>query len=347
MNVTAKKSIDERTEQEPQIRLLVEFCDAEALGVTSGPDGANLTDSLLFCLGLTSTVALRDDEVVLVITGDFVESVNARLPEGTPQDTYDRTRGAGTVGGKTMVVGNEVHVLLDAWTFYDADVIETRGGDAETVAALRDHAEQRGRLAQRTAAHEARHVAMEQAGEDEVDLDGLTWSQKNFVSAAHQLISEYRAELGVPLSLREDSEATLTPDSLATLRNDLRRIVAVEYQQHRVVSKLALDVMQQSLHLWKVLAYLAAARRVFGIPLGEPVLHHPADSEDWQLMVDAHWTDFERLLSDIPEGGVRVDMGELDKRTTALADLLPQWLRTFGFAWTTDQFIIESWHLVD
>ena len=332
MSVADKETTAAEPDKEPQIRLAVDFCDAEALGVRAGADGATLTDSLLFCLGVTSALALRDSEVVLVITGDFVESVKARLPEGPYRDSYDRTRGAGTVGGKTLVVSDEVHVLLDAWMFYDA---------------LRDHAEDRGRLARRTASHEACHVAMEQSGEDEVVLDELTWDRQNFVSVAHQVISEYRAELGVPVDLREDYEISLAPDSLAVLRDDLRRIAAVEYQQHRDVDKLAYDVTQQSHHLWKVLAYLAASRRVFGVPLGEPVPYHPADAENWELMVEAHWTTFEKLLSGIPEGGVRIEEGELDEKRTVLADLLFEWLRTFGFAWTTDQFLIESWHLVD
>lgn len=347
MSVADKESTAAKQDKEPQIRLAVDFCDPETLGVRAGADGAILTDSLLFCLGVTSALALRDGEVVLVVTGDFVESVKARLPEGPYRDSYDRTRGAGTVGGKTLVVGDEVHVLLDAWMFYEADVIEARGGDADTVAALRDHAEDRGRLARRTASHEARHVAMEQSSEDEVVLDELTWDRQNFLSVAHQVISEYRAELGVPLDLREEYELGLTQGSLAALRDDLRRIATVEYQQHRDVGKLAYDVTQQSHHLWKVLAYLAAARRVFGVPLGEPVPYHPADAENWELMVEAHWATFEKLLNGIPEGGVRIEEGELDEKRTSLADLLFEWLRTFGFAWSTDQFLIESWHLVD
>lgn len=284
----------------PQIRLVTEYCSPESLGFVPGTD--RLPETLLDCLATLSVLALRDEKVVLVVSGQFVDSVKARLPESPYRDLYGTTRGAGIVGGKTLVVDDEVHVVMDAWTFYDPHVLASLGADPEIVDALRETTEYRGRLARRTAHHEAQHVAMEQSGEDSIDLEGLSWDRQSLLSLAHQVISEYRAELGVPVVLREQHQTDFPLDSLAALRADLRQIVLVDYQQHRDAAKLAYDVAQESHHLWKALAYVAAARRVFGFPIGGPAPDDVAAAEDWDLMAQPHWATLEALLSEIPMG---------------------------------------------
>lgn len=298
------------------------------------------------CRAVLASHALDPDEVTFVIAGDFVESVKARLPEGPYRDTYDETRGAGTVGGKTLRVGDQIHVIFHAWLFLDPDAVEAEGWDADAVSQLRESADARAKQVRRTIVHEAQHVAIAQAGEADLALDGLSWQRQNFVSVAQQVIEEYRAELAVPIELREQYEVALPVESLTALRGDLRRIAMVEYQQHLDVGRLAYDITQQSHHAWKALAYVAAARRVFNVPLADPVPPRVASAEDWLLMADQHWVTFEDLLSHVPDGTVRLSSGQLDDVTNELADLLIEWLRTLGFVWSETHFLVESWDLM-
>lgn len=326
------------------VSIVWENVDTSALGM--GTDNPQPTYLMNVCRAVLASHALQPDEVVFVITGDFVESVKARLPEGSYRDAYDENRGAGIVGGKTMRVGDEIHVVFHAWLFLDADATESAGWDAEVVSQLRESADARARQLRRIVVHEAQHVAIEQAGEAEVNLDGLSWQRQNLLSVSHQIIEEYRAELAVPVDLREQHEVEFPVEGLAALREDLRRIATVEYQKHLDVDRLAHEVTQQSLHAWKSLAYVAAARRVYEIPVGGQVPARVSGTEEWRLMADPHWVRFEEMLSRVPAGVVRIPPGELTGVTDELADLLVDWLRTLGFLWSETQFLIESWDLL-
>lgn len=344
--MTAGSEAEESAELLPiaVVDIAWEGVDTAVLGMSR--DDPQPTSLMNVCRAVLAAYALEPDDVIFVIAGDFVESVKARLPAGPYRDTYDETRGAGTVGGKTMTVGDQIHVVFHAWLFLDPDAVEAEGWDEEAVSLLRKSADARARQVRRTIVHEARHVAIAQAGEANLTLDGVSWQRQNFVSVAQQVIEEYRAELAVPMELREQYEVELPVDSLTALREDLRRIAMVEYQQHLDVGRLAYDVTQQSHHAWKALAYVAAARRVFNVPLADPVPPRVASAEDWLLMADPHWAAFEDLLSHIPDGSVRISSGQLDDVTNEVADLLVDWLRTLGFVWSETHFLIESWDLM-
>lgn len=284
-----------------------------------------------FCRTSLGLRALRPDEVKLVIAGDFVESVKARLPDGPYRDSFDLERGAGSVGSKTLIVDGEVHVVFPAFLFLDSGAARKHlpPEDAEQILAS-DQA--RANMARRTAIHEAQHVAMEQAGEDNPDFSAAGWARRNFLNAAHQVISEYRAELGVPRERREEYETDFPLASLRHLPAVLQRYVAT-YQGHRNADRLAYEIVQETLHLWKALAYVAAARRVVGSDIGAPFPDDIVESDLWRLMAADHWDDLEQLLSDIPSGGVRVDSSDLARWTDELANALDAWLTDFGFVW--------------
>lgn len=313
----------------PAVAFVIEDADLVMLGMSPGrPAPTPLID---FCRAALGLLALRPDEVKLVIAGDFVESVKARLPDGPYRDSFDLERGAGSVGAKTLVVDGEVHVVFPAFLFLDSDAARQHlpPEDAEQIVAS-DGA--RANRARRTAIHEAQHVAMEQAGEDNPDFSAAGRARQNFLNVAHQVISEYRAELGVPRELREEYETDFPLESLRHLQAALQRYV-VTYQGHGDVDRLAYEVVQETHHLWKALAYVAAARRVMGSETGAPFPDDVAESDLWRLMAEDHWDDLERLLSDIPPGGVRVDPSDLERWTNELADALDAWLTDFGFVW--------------
>lgn len=146
-----------------------------------------------------------------------------------------------------------------------------------------------GRKGERTAFTELlstkeNHVAMDQAGKDEIDLASTPWVRADFLNVAHQVVSECRAE-GVPADLRASEDSVDLLESFAALRADLTRIATVEYQQHRDVGKLAYDVVQRSHHVWKVLAYAAAARRVDGHRVGAAFPSEVTSTEEWGDLV--------------------------------------------------------------
>ncbi|MDZ5146297.1 hypothetical protein [Microbacterium testaceum] len=324
----------------------VEDADLEALGMDSvNPSPTELMD---FCRAALGALAVRVEEVTLVIAGDFIKSVKSRLPAGAYRDAFDVDRGAGTVGAKTMRVGGEIHVIFPAWLFLDSTWARATLSPEE-AERITSTAESRAGQVRRTVVHEAQHVAMDQAGEDNQDFGNVPWVRQNFLVVAHQVIAEYRAELGVPNNLRESYEADFPVESLDHLREDLRRITTVEYQSHLNVERLAYDVVQQSHHAWKMLAYVAAARRIAGVGIGEPFPTEMTRTEAWTLMAEPHWGAFEELLSRIPSGGVRVAAADLSAWTAELADLLVAWLQTYGFVWrdvgADSEFLIESWEL--
>lgn len=105
----------------------------------------------------------------------------------------------------------------------------------------------------------------------------------------------------------------------------------VTYQGHGDVDRRAYEVVQETHHLWKALAYVAAARRVMGSETDAPFPDDVVESDLWKLMAEDRWDDLERLLSDIPPGGVRSDPSDLERWTDELADALDAWLTDFGF----------------
>lgn len=335
------------------VRTRYEYVDLELLGMD--PQSPVATETLSFSSALLGAIALSPESCQLVVTGDFVESVKQRLPRAEYRDGFDIARGAGLVGGKTMRVGEEVHVLLPATLFItDTATIAVPGSSEEPVTFVQafglSNAEVRDKIARRTVLHEAQHVAMIQAGEDVDPSEDEPWVHRNFLTVANQVISEYRAERAVPADLRDADDEQDALSGLLALRADFHRIAAVEYQDHLDVARLQYGIVQESHTAWKVLAYFAAARRVAGIPVEQPVSSRLADTDEWSMMAAPHWDRFEELLADLPPGTVRVDIDELARVTTALADLFPAWLGSFGFLWRdvgdNSEFRIQSWDLI-
>lgn len=333
-------------------RWVTENVDFEYIGMN--PGNPQPTELILFCSAMIGTAALDPEKVCFVITGDFVKSVKQRLPVGKYRDNFDTQRGAGMVAAKTLKWSDEIHVVFPQWMFVDT-AAALRLLEPEEAAEIARTEGERGRQVRRAAFHEAQHVAIAQRGEDAVDFDGLGWASKNFVSAAAQIIEEYRAELAVPQELRGEHELVFPVDALEHLRIDLMRITTVEYQQHLNVGKLAYDVTQQTHHVWKILAYLVAARRALGTTPNAAI---PADVqrvEAWRLMAAPLWTRFEALLSEIPSGQIPMSPEELHRGAVELAGLLAEWMLLIGFRWEdignpadqNSQFEIESWRLFE
>lgn len=316
--------------------LVLEHLDPALLGVN--PEAGTVSPLIYECLKILGAASLRPAETQLVIAGDFVASVRDRLPVGPYRDHYDTTRGDGFVGGKTLTLPDgHIDVVMPAGIFVPVE------DDDEA-------ARERILIAIRTVSHEAQHVAMGQAGEAEVTEfeNEPGWARRNFLVAADQVIGEYRAEAAIDLALRS-ALAWEPVDILRRVRNDLRRVALVDYQEHLDVRRLSQEAGQQAHTAWKLLAYVAASLRnddgTFEDLPGD-VLGNPR----WDEMAGAHWARYIEILGKVPPGSVRIGRAELELYIADLATLLQEWLVDFGFEWTDNEegssFLIVGWDLL-
>lgn len=325
---------DAATPDAPTVTVKLEYVSAVAIGVNE--ESGALPASIMACVALIDGAALDPSKVVFVITGDFVESVRSRLPADL-RHLYHATRGGGIVGGKTMDVGDGVHVIVPSFCF------------EEVAEPGFDYAE-RDKLVQRMVLHEAQHVTMLQAGEDgTLTRAGEGEARWNFLACADSVISEYRAEAGVPVSHRPELFSWSPDEVLMQLRSDLGRIATVEYQSHLDVRKFAYDVVTEAQTAWKLLGNIVAARVVGEIAADAAFGADVEASVEWKLMGAPHWRQFAAILADVPSSEVRIAADDLSAARNLLADLFDEWLVTLGFKWSdADQtFRVTSWRLYE
>lgn len=100
---------------------------------------------------------------------------------------------------------------------------------------------------------------------------------------------------------------------------------------------------------WKILAYVAAARRGADgnfEPLTEAVTNDPI----WVRMVGQHWQSFLAILATVPPGTERIQRAALSTAVGKLASEFQAWLETIGYRFVDDddgtsQFHIVQWDL--
>lgn len=311
------------------VGVVFEAVDPGALNVDI--DAATVPPLMLWCVAALSELAPDPARVRLVVTGDFVGSVNARMSGGGAESSFDLARGSGFVGGKTIPMPDgTIDVLLHAAWFVELDDVAAREDD--------------GQMVKRTLAHEAQHVAMAQ-NDQGYELPGdLSWRMVNLRAGAESVIDEYRAELGVGPLQREGDARWDGVDVLTALRSDLARVVS-DYQEHLVVDRLVHDVGTVSLVGWRTLAYMVAAGRV--LPDTEQVPAVTLADPLWQRMAAGRWDAFVRALEMNASGTIRMERAQIDDAVACLAEVLGDWLLDLGFRWTDSQFLIVDWDLLD
>ncbi|MEW1707317.1 hypothetical protein AB0230_08755 [Microbacterium sp. NPDC089190] len=273
------------------------------------------------CAVIVEDAALEPSKAALIITGDFDSSVRDRLPSEL-KDHWTSSRGAGDVGAKVMAVGDEVHVLMHEYYF-----------EPQTDPDF-DY-ERRNKMITRLARHESRHVTMEQAGEaggPVIDRDGE--ARRRFLHVADAVISEYRAELDVPLKYDMPFTRFDPIDVAAWARGELTQLVRVDHLRQIEPKRLAYSVAQVLEIGAKQLAPIAAERKLQGTVAGAPFASSTAASGDWLAIVSPSWTEFESVLQDVPPSRERIAPDELAGLTIRLADVLEYWLQQLGFAWS-------------
>ncbi len=311
------------------IAVTLEYVDVTLLGID--PDAGEFPPLLRDCVGVLAACGVVPDKTRLVITGDFVRSVQDRgEPDSVYHQNYDTRRNTGMVGGKTIPrPDSTVDVLLHAAMFVPAD------DDGAEVAI-------------RTLVHEAQHVVIYQNGEAGDDFESAPWARRNFLTSADQVIEEYRAE---SVASRVAGPSGWNTDGLVALvrtwLKDLRRIAVKEYQFHLDAGKLAYDILQETHTVWKLLAYVVAEQVATDQTLPTSVV----EDDLWALSVAPHWAEFTAMLKAVPGGDQRAPRTELDELASNLADVMQRWLLTLGFEFTDmpegSAFFITDWSLLE
>lgn len=309
-----------------------EYANLELLGVDA--EAGTAPQLVTECVVLLAACGVDTTKTRLVITGDFVRSVQDRGdPGSTYHENYDTARNTGVVAGKTIKrPDSSIDILLQAGFF-----VPTDDGDDEGPT-----------IAFRTLVHEAQHAVIYQNDEAGSQFEAELWARRNFLLCADQVMEEYRAEA---VACRVTSQSGWnTPDLGKTLRawfEVLQRVAVHEYQDHLDVEKLAYDVLQETHTLWKLLAYVVAELSVTGETLPEGV----TDDDLWVLTIEPHWAEFTALLNAVPDGHQRTSRADLDCMAGKLADLMAHWLPKFGFSFRDrsegSEFLITSWTLLE
>ncbi|WP_404442826.1 hypothetical protein LG315_08335 [Microbacterium marinum] len=329
-------------EAPPMVAYVFESVNPVLLGID--PETWIPTLEVNVARAILALAAVDMAKVVLVVSGDMVTSIRERLPEHQ-RDAFSDERGAGTLGGKTMCVGDEVHVLMPFWLYAETEAAAAMMPEDE-AEEFRAGAGARIALARRTVVHEAQHVLMTQKGEAGFDITDSARARRDFLFLAHDVIDEYRAELGVAADLRAAFEYEVAAETLPAFREGLRREVTA-YERHRNVETLMYGVLAQAQHAWKALANVAAARRV-----GAVYEQISASGTDWSRLAAPYWARFEALLSSAPAPAEHFEPEAQRQLMASVADLFDEWIQELGFLWRdidggrNAEFLITSRHIV-
>ncbi len=304
------------------ISLVLENVSQEAVDSIMADFENRGEESSLTQLFRTILTALRPKDLAktrLVITGDFVSSVNSR--EDRTGNEYTMARGGGTVAAKTMPPSEDgtVDILVPIYW-----VLSTENADTT---------QERDRYIQHFATHEAVHASLFHDGGEPFDVHRRRDYERallQFVSMAGHQVEEHLAEYVANLTVL--TPASMTADQLNTAFEAWDRVLE---ERLPAVSQLDPDYFQKvmmitltALHdLWKVLSYYAAELREGDV--FSPVPEEVAELAYWQDEVAPWWDEYTALLAQIPMS-IPVDVEATDEVVDKLAQLLQHWAKGIG-----------------
>jgi len=256
----------------------------------------------------------RPDDVTVVFTGDFEQSIRSRSIE-QPEYTADRLGGMGFASAMTLAgEGPECTIVASAAFFVVGEEIEQ---DLDGVRLL---------------GHEGWHAAIHQRGEETGDVRlrrGLGDTAIGFLHAtAGVAIGEYRVERSLcnehwwPL----DTYLTVLSSVLEGVRSRLRAaIVPAPDLPDKVWTVVTQDLHQLLTHL----SYLAGQELASGRTRLPTSI---SQSDDWNVVVGDYWGRLLDLLDTIAPADVPTGLSRLDALTASLAETVPTWLARSGLA---------------
>lgn len=307
---------------EPVVQVQLEAVNPELaeLLTTASP----LPEFLVVCVNAATEIAHVPENVKLVITGDFVQSVKARLSDTEAAGSFNLSRGEGVVAGKTMRDGDYMAVILHAAVFQQALDYRANPDAAE--------------LFLRTLVHEMNHVSMWQRGESAAPTEITDWKLLNLMGSASAIIDEYRAEVGAQGRMRRD-ECDWNPNEIILWLERTLIDVVTEYQDHQDVRRLVFEVGSKALIALKQLAFCVAYEYSSGDILS-------LDLKDLRyaktrLLLPQWFDSYREFLSHLPPGEAELPRDSELEALLQLSQLLDEHLSIVGFDWYDSWFQIE------
>lgn len=281
-----------------------------------------LTSSLLTsCLATLASTVSDPATCRLILTGDFEDSVKARLDPTSGAD-YSVERGEGTVLGKTIYSEGIFDVLMPAGLF-----MNHAGSSSQDLAW---------QLIHRTVEHEGLHVRLKQLGESPLQPLVATTSPTEFLrETAKNIVEEFRVESAIdPASYPLVKPAGIDGE-LAHWVETMMRVAFEEYPQHQSVDRLWVGVLQACQDAWTRLGYVAAALEASKGAL-DPRPPHGGERFLWDELVSSQWTEFVDALRSAGPATHNRGSG-LVAAESRMGAILHAWLHSLGFDLLVEQ----------
>ena len=303
------------TEENSGITLVLENLDEETIKtVATGKALAQLVSVIAASLRKSDYGRTR-----VVVTGDFIHSVNSR--ENRIGNEYTMERSGGIVAAKTMPPNTDgvVDILIPVHWLLPLESEESSLERDQYLLHL--------------AAHEAIHVCLFHDGGEPFDVyrrRKYGGAVVQFMSMAGHQVEEHLAEY---LSNQTTSAPwRTTPDQLPasfeawnkTLSEKLSVISNFDPDYHQKRMMITLTALHD---LWKVLSYYAAELRTNDSFRSVP--KSVTELEEWEIEVAPWWNEYTNLLSRIPMV-TPVDTLATDKVTEEIGYLLQRWAKGIG-----------------
>jgi hypothetical protein len=299
------------------VRLYVEHVDEEIAAVFTEPTAEvpPLLSAVADGMQIVATRVNDLDRIDLVLTGDFVASVQTRLagPDGSVE--YHAKRGPGMAVAKTIPVGDRIAIIVPVVWF-----IDPRG---EAMESRR-----------RMLSHEALHTALRLRDEQSHDARrrlGVSAAHGTYVACAGVVGEEYRVEAALRAEPPfETNYPRILEDSLVFARESFVDAVTLRYP-NEPIDRTYDTVMGTVQNLAIQLAYFAAARSdEAGVVPGE-LDDEVGRIQHWDRLIGPWWQAIAEALSVFPDASQLCGRQVLDEAVLGLAAVVEQWLRYVGF----------------
>ena len=287
------------------VSVKTEYLPDDAIAVLGDRDA---TPSVVL-RAIVGTIIQTAPDALIVITGDFVQSVQDNFDARGVKVTYGTKRGANFVSAKTMrnaEGGATIYLPLGLVFGSDDESQEQLTWRVSYVLGM--------------AAHEAVHALNHNQAEDSEavfnEMQITTASEVYYATEAGTIVKEYRAQVSAELafpypgsfieSLCDDA------DHFGGAVDEARRFVPSDVPAAAAIQGAA------GTNLWKAMALAAAESRVRGGELPVSV----AENALWRLYAAPLWEAWVAVLSQLPPGNERAGLDRLTAVTRQLMKLL-------------------------
>ncbi|TFB84245.1 hypothetical protein [Cryobacterium luteum] len=302
-----------RPADEAPVSIKTEYLPDDVIAVLGDQ---NATPGLVL-KAIVGTIIQTAPDALIVITGDFVQSVQDNFDARGVKVTYGTKRGANFVSAKTMrnaEGGATIYVPSGLICGSDDESQEQLAWRVSYVLGM--------------AAHEAVHALNHDQAEDSEavfsEMKITTASEVYYATEAGTIVEEYRAQTSAELAFPYPGSF------IENLGDDLDHFGGeVDQARQNVPSDVPEAARIQGTactNLWKAMAFAAAESRVRGVELPASV----AENARWQHYAAPLWEAWVAVLAQLPPGNELAGLDRLTVVTRQLMKLLAESERLAG-----------------